>query len=77
MNTQAVGNRDAWAQFMKLTQEARMRNSGFVVRGERVSAPEREKTIPAAAVPSRGVSFSTAEPREKGRILGGLFDAYA
>lgn len=77
MNTQAVGNRDAWAQFMKLTQEARLRNSGFVARGERLSVSDREKTLSAAAIPSRGVSFSAAEPRENGRMLGGLFDAYA
>lgn len=83
MNTQGIGNSsDGWAQFVKLTQEARLRNKG--IQNESVtfsvnskiaagSTATQEKTAPIA----RNNSFMRGEPQVKAKILGGLFDAYA
>lgn len=78
INTQGVGgSRDSWSQFMKVAQEARLRNSGFAQKAGFVSGVKEEKSQTSPVASSRGVAFSAGEPKVNSRILGGLFDAYA
>lgn len=78
VNTQGIGgSRDSWSQFMKVAQEARLRNSGFAQKAGFVSGVQEEKPQTSPIVSSRGVAFSAGEPGVNRRILGGLFDAYA
>lgn len=78
MNTKGISSGDAWAQFMKLTQEARVRNSGLAHSSTSVSGPKKTsgKTKPSPLVLSGG-SYNKSKPDVKRVILGGKFDAYA
>ncbi len=78
MNTKAISRDDAWAQFMKLTQEARVRNSGLAHSSTSVSGSKKEsvRTNPSPLILS-GVSYNKSKPDAKRVILGGKFDAYA
>lgn len=77
----SVSGSQEWAQFMKLTQAARVRNAGLAgadaakrakspaggaERGQRAAAPQR----PPAA-------YATRAPSKPQRVLGTRFDAYA
>lgn len=81
MNTQGIGKQDSWGHFMKLTQDARLRNTGLSSRASTVSA---SKSNAASSVQTnksplilKGASYSKGEPDVKKVILGGKFDAYA
>lgn len=84
MNTQAVsGNSDSWAQFMKLTQDARKRNQGISTQSATASQVNRTVSKTTAAlfqsqtVPfAKNVSFNSAVPKVQSKILGGMFDTY-
>ena len=78
MNTQGVGSRDAWAQFVRLAQEARTRNQGLSAGVAKHSAAQPTGIQGTFSLPpARGVSFATGEPKVKAKVVGGLFDAYA
>lgn len=84
VNTQTIsGNNDSWAQFMKLTQAARMRNQG--ISPQNGTAQQVNRTVSKAtsavfqsqAAPFvRNVSFNSAVPKVQSKILGGMFDTY-
>ncbi|HEX3020508.1 MAG TPA: hypothetical protein VHP36_09405 [Chitinispirillaceae bacterium] len=80
MNTHAIGKGDAWAQFIKLTREARVRNSGLTSGASKTSvsnsktASSRPATSPLII---NGASYNQSKPDVKRIILGGQFDAYA
>lgn len=84
MNTQAVsGNNDSWAQFMKLTQDARKRNQGIstqTVASPQVNRPVSKTTaalFQSQSVPfAKNISFNSAVPKAQSKILGGMFDTY-
>ncbi len=78
MNTNGISRDDAWAQFMKLTQEARVRNSGLAHSSTSVSGTKKEsvRANPSPLV-LNGVSYNKSKPDVKKVILGGKFDAYA
>lgn len=81
MNTQGIGKQDSWAQFMKLTQDARLRNTGFAEKSQKVSSARSTTTDASQLRPLslslKGISYSSGEPEVKKVILGGKFDAYA
>ena len=76
MNTQGIGNRDSWAQFVKLTQEARVRNKALTnpARGaattKNVAAFSRTTLGP---IGSRS-QLSAGESKPETKILGRQFD---
>ncbi len=78
MNTKGISGDDGWAQFIKLTQEARVRNSGLANSSSSVSgskkASARTNSLPLVL---NGVSYNKGKPDVKRVILGGKFDAYA
>jgi len=81
VNTQGIGKQDAWSHFMKLTQDARLRNNGL---SSGISAVSTSKSSSAASVQAnkvplilKGMSYSKGQPDVKKVILGGKFDAYA
>lgn len=84
MNTQGIrSNNDSWAQFVKLTQEARMRNQGISTQTGTASQVNRtvSKTTTAVlgsqSVPfAKNISFNSAVPKVNSKILGGMFDTY-
>ncbi|NLL12985.1 MAG: hypothetical protein GX267_06255 [Fibrobacter sp.] len=78
MNTNGISRDDAWAQFMKLTQEARVRNSGLAHSSTSVSTSKKE-SAKATRLPLilNGASYNMSKPDVKRVILGGKFDAYA
>ncbi len=80
MNTIGVSRDDAWSQFLKLTQEARVRNSGLSATSKKTAVPgSRSASIKSDTMPLilNGVSYNTNKPDVKKVILGGKFDAYA
>jgi hypothetical protein len=78
VNTKGISKDDAWARFMKLTQEARMRNSGLVHSSTAVSGTKRDSLrTNSSPLVINGVSYNKSKPEAKRMILGGKFDAYA
>lgn len=82
MNTQGINSQVSWAEFVRITQQARIRNSGLSDNVNRVHDVEkRERTNPYKSVQKAPVenSLYTSSPTTKAKIKisGGLFDAYA
>lgn len=81
MNTQGVNNQVSWAEFVRLTQQARIRNNGFSKNANRVNeVKKRVKTNPYTSVKNgmaKNISHTQASAGAKTKISGGLFDAYA
>ncbi|MDG5815650.1 hypothetical protein QA601_11205 [Chitinispirillales bacterium ANBcel5] len=83
MNTQGVNSQDSWAQFMKLTSQARARNStafnGKTDTNQKAGAKStisREvKMFQSSKLPS--VNLQSADKAKSGKTLGSKFDAYA
>ncbi len=86
MNVGSVGNQQAWAEFIRATKNAQMRNPSLLQRtnpARQVKSPE--KTLQARfAAPARfeapGISNSTYaenQPKTYKRVLGNHFDGYA
>lgn len=82
MNMQGIGSQDAWNRFMKLTQDARLRNSGLTSVNSNSSVSKKnsqpfsvnsQKTVMAPLT----MTYSKSESDIKKVILGGRFDAYA
>jgi hypothetical protein len=84
VNTQGVqSNNDSWAQFVKLTQDARKRNQGISTQTGTASQVNRTASNTTAAVfqsqsvPfAKNVSFNNEVPKVQSKILGGMFDTY-
>ena len=81
MNTQGVNNQVSWAEFVRLTQQARIRNNGFSKEINRVNeVNKRIRTNPYNSVQngmSKNISQTQVSAGAKTKISGGLFDAYA
>jgi hypothetical protein len=85
VNTQSIGkSNDTWAQFMKLTQEARSRNQGIAaVPAKQTMNRVNASRAPGQAFPQQYISsvnksqFISGEPAVKAKIVGGLVDTYA
>jgi hypothetical protein len=82
MNTQGIGSQNNWAQFVKLTQEARIRNGGLAT--QKTSSPVKENNASKISPQTvkyqpvvRGMVYAVGEPKVKTVILGGKFDSYA
>jgi hypothetical protein len=85
VNTQGIrNNNDTWAQFMKLTQEARSRNQGIaavpvknsVNRVNTAKVLSQINQNPATSFVNKS-SFISDKPAVKTKIVGGLVDTYA
>ncbi|KMQ51157.1 hypothetical protein CHISP_1863 [Chitinispirillum alkaliphilum] len=80
MNTQSIQSQNSWEQFMKLSQQARSRNSGFSVNGvqsrNKTENPESVYKKATPAVP-RNANFQPSVSNHKGKTVGCNFDAYA
>ena len=85
LGTDAVSGGDTWMKFMKLTEEARVRNSGLSTATKRASQTFKTSSsahtfpgLPLTQPKSTGrVAFVSGAPDVKKRILGGQFDTYA
>ena len=81
MNTQGVNNQVSWAEFVRLTKQARTRNNGFSKEVNRVNeVNKRIKTNPYTSVQNenvKNISHTQVPAGAKIKISGGLFDAYA
>jgi hypothetical protein len=85
VNTQGIqSNNDSWAQFVKLTQDARKRNQGISTQTGTASQVNRTVTkttdavFQSQSVPfAKNISFDSAVPKVQSKILGGMFDTYA
>jgi hypothetical protein len=83
MNMQSVDGKDTWAQFLKLTNQARARNAGFdlpLTPQRTVGSGENKKlfTEVLSGMPRAGKLYDTAHnPRKRQSILGTRFDGYA
>jgi hypothetical protein len=84
VNTQGISNnQDSWMQFVKLTQEARKRNS-YVQELNSKNNVQQKQTIKAHNIfgQNQKISFvksnsiNDSEPKLHTKILGGLFDTY-
>ncbi|NLE02468.1 MAG: hypothetical protein GX640_21605 [Fibrobacter sp.] len=78
MNTVGVKNSDAWAQFMKLTQDARVRNTSLsnVQKTSSTKSGGILQATPRSVIGNMEL-YRTKQPQTKSPVLGGRFDAYA
>jgi hypothetical protein len=84
VNTQGVRQPDAWAQFVKLTAEARQRNQALSNTKAKDSATGTFSIDNRQSVSGKpkvnfvnNLSFSATAPINNNKTLGRLFDAYA
>lgn len=84
MNTQGVRQTDAWAQFVKLTAQARQRNQSLSNTKAQISSTgtfsvdNRQSVSQSSQVNNvKKLSFSVSAPINNNKTLGRLFDAYA
>jgi len=84
VNTQGVRQPDAWAQFVKLTAEARQRNLALSNTKAKVSSTGTFSVDNRQSVSGKSnanfvnnLSFTASAPINKNKTLGRLFDAYA
>ena len=85
MNMHSVGRVDSYNQFVKLVQEARLRNQGMTTGAGSVSATGGTGRKPAVqpyraaaqATSAAGVQGTSLESKAKTKILGSFFDSYA
>jgi hypothetical protein len=85
VNMHSVGRVDSYNQFIKLVQEARLRNQGMTTGTGSVSATGAigRKSIPqpyrpaSPAASAAGVQGTSLELKAKTKILGSFFDSYA
>lgn len=82
MNTQGVNSQISWAEFVRLTQQARIRNNGLTKESSRVSEVKKRADInPYSSVAQKGFVRNMPNTKQtsgaKIKISGGLFDAYA
>ncbi len=84
MNTiQATTQSASWNKFLKLTEEARVRNANLAAAKQPVSNVNKEQRPDITqlinekkAMFNKSVSFNQAVPGGEMRILGRLFDTY-
>ncbi|NLD91552.1 MAG: hypothetical protein GX639_02665 [Fibrobacter sp.] len=84
MNTiQATTQSASWNKFLKLTEEARVRNTNLAAARQPVSKVNKEERPDITqlinekkAMFNKTVSFNQAVPRGEMKILGRLFDTY-
>lgn len=84
MNTiQATTQSASWNKFLKLTEEARVRNTNLAAARQPVSKVNKEERPDITqlinekkAMFNKSVSFNQAVPRGEMKILGRLFDTY-
>ncbi len=87
MRTDTVGKQEMWTRFMRLSQDARIRNQGLAT-GMTETGKTRNATVGAtvtglletrayAKTASTPSTYAVSRPAFTGRILGGKFDAYA
>lgn len=85
MSVGAIGNNEAWSEFLKLARGAQVRNPGFseaapTARGRETGASRGVHFAQPTAIQgarSADLSSAAAEPKRYTRILGNHFDAYA
>lgn len=83
MNTQGIGNSSSWENFVRLTEEARMRNSSTEVKATKQVSVRKPldnggMIMPGAKnISGQNTTFLTGAPKVQSRILGGMFDTYA
>ncbi len=84
MNTiQTTTQNASWNKFLKLTEEARVRNANMASAKQPVSKVNKEQRPDITqlinekkAMFNKSVSFNQAVPRGEMKILGRLFDTY-
>ena len=85
LGTVTASGGDTWTRFMKLTEEARVRNSGLStatkLASQTLKASSTAPTFPGLPLTqpksASRVAFVSGAPDVNKRILGGQFDAYA
>jgi hypothetical protein len=85
MGVGAIGNREAWSEFLMVARAAQSRNPALVAaaaagrtRPAGAAAQNRFVQPPTApAVKLQGSSSTEAQPKKYTRVLGTHFDAYA
>lgn len=83
MNMHAVEKSDTWTHFLRLANQARVRNAGFdlPVTPQRTVSDAKDNRVFRSAIsgmPRAGKLYERAETIPKKRsLLGSRFDAYA
>jgi len=83
MNMQPVVGSDTWAQFLKLSNQARVRNAGFdlpLTPNKTIGSKENKKRSQEimSGIPQAGRLYDASETQTKRQsIIGTRFDAYA
>lgn len=84
MNTiQTTTQSASWNKFMKLTEEARIRNANMATAKQTISKVNKEQRSDITqlinekkAMFNKSVTFNQAVPKGDMKILGRLFDTY-
>lgn len=83
MNMQSVDSSGSWTDFLKLANQARVRNAGFdlPLTPQRTIADAKDKKVfheSISGMPRAGKLYDRAQtPQKRGTILGARFDGYA